>query len=141
MKAALVSLATDALPGVMVTWGVPRGTKDREWVLVGKVTGDQSSAAIGRARREEVYTVEIQVTVVRPDTISPQETAERAYTLVAAIETAIRTDETLGGVSGLIWARVEKTDLNEGLVLNADGQTTGERIAEVIVNVGCKSRI
>lgn len=141
VKGALLSILSDALTGVLVTWGVPRGTKPAEWVLIGNVTGAQRAAAIGRGRRAETYTVEIQVTVVNSDTVSQQETTERAYAIVEEIEDAIRADETLGNLTGLIWARVEATPLTEGVRVNPDGSTTGERMAEVMVGVGCESRI
>lgn len=136
VKAALVSTITDAIadPDVEVTWSTPRGDKARDWVRVGDVTGQQSAAALGRQRRQEDYRVEVLVSVIRSDVESPQAVAERAYALAGEIEDALRADESLGGVAGLVWARVEKTDLAEGVA-------GGERWAEVTVHIACMARI
>jgi hypothetical protein len=131
-KGALLDTLTDALDDVLVTWSTPAEGPGPEWVRIGDVTGAQRAAAVGRQRRAESYTVQILVSVVKAEIEDPQEVAGRAFEIVADIEDAIRTDETLGGV--LIWARVEKTDLREGLA-------GGERWAEVTVHVGCESRI
>ncbi|WP_217923781.1 hypothetical protein [Miltoncostaea oceani] len=133
VKGALVDATAAALPGIQVTWGSPRGDKDREWVFVGDVTGTQAAAAIGRSRRKETFRVEIVVSIVRPDVDDARAIADRAYELAGAIEDLLRADETLG-LPGLIWARVEKTDLTEGVA-------GGERWAEVTVHVNCETRI
>lgn len=135
VKAALVSAITTALPDVSVTWGVPRGDKGRDWVLVGNVTGSQRAAAVGRQRRAETFTVEIQVTAVRPSIVTPQATSERAFAIVAEIEDALRADETIGNLAYLIHAQIVKTDLAEGLLSN------DERMSEVTVHVACETRI
>ncbi len=137
VKAALVSKIQAALPGVQVTWSVPRGDKDREWVMVGNVTGDQIAAAHGRQRREENFRIEVFVSIVKSDVESAQAIAERAYELLATgIEAPLRADELLGLTTAgpLLWARVEKTDLSEGLA-------GGERWAEITVHIVCKTRI
>ncbi len=144
VKAALVELFTTAVAGVpappvSVTWGVPRGQKERDWVLVGNVLGEQRAAALGRQRRAEAYTVEVQVTAIRSSMDTPQAVAERAYLIAGELEDALRADETLGGL--LISATVVKTDLREGAPVNPDGQPTDKHLAEVLVHVRCESRI
>lgn len=137
VKAALISTIGAALPDTQVTWATPRGDPAREWVRVGNVSGEQQAAALGRLRREENFRVEVLVSIVQSDIQDAQEVAERAFELVAdGIESPLRADEKLGlGASGpLVWARVEKTDLAEGLA-------EGERWAEITVHVACKTRI
>lgn len=134
VKAALVSLIGAALPGVQVTWSTPREDKQPEWIRVGDVRGRQAAARIGRQARKETYTVEIHVSLVKSDVEDPRVLTDRAFELVGEIEDVLRADETLGGVPGLIWAVVEKSDLSEGVA-------GGERWSEVVVHVGCESRI
>lgn len=136
VKEALYDQITAALPStVSVTWGVPREAPQREWVLIGNVTGIQRAAAIGRQRRAETFTVEIQVTNVRPNIESPRSVSERAFEIVAEIEDVLRTDETLANLSTLIKAEIVKTDLTEGFRSNE------ERMSEVMVHVACETRI
>lgn len=148
VKAALVAIFETAVtavpaPPVTVSWGNPRGKKERDWVLVGNVRGEQRAAALGRSRRAEKYIVEVQVTSVRPNVETPQSVAERAYAIAAELEDAIRAamhpDETLFPL--LISAGVVKTDLTEGAPVNPDGQPTDHHLAEVMVHVECESRI
>lgn len=134
VKGALLELITAAVPDVQVSWSTPPDGPGPEWVRIGDVTGDQRAAAVGRQRRAETYRVQILVSIVRPELEDPQVLADRAFEITAEVEETIRADESLGGVPGLIWARVEKTDLREGLA-------GGERWAEVTVHVGCESRI
>ena len=142
VKAALVAALDVALPDDdLVTWGNPRGSKPREWVMVGNVRGLQRAAAQGRQRRKEHYVIEVQVTVTAADTADPQEIADRAFDIAAEIEELLRADESLGDVEGLITAEVVKTDLTEGMLAVSAGQTSGERMAEVMVHVACETRI
>jgi hypothetical protein len=135
VKAALVSVISAALPTVTVTWGIPRGDKGREWVMVGDVPGIQRAAALGRQRRAETYTVEIEVSVVRAGIEKPQNVTERAFAILEEIEDALRADERLGGVANLIKAEVVKADLSEGLTASE------EQVALIKVGVACEARI
>lgn len=138
VKGALLEHLSAALPDVQVTWSTPTDGPGPEWVRIGNVIGDQDAAALGRQRREERYRVEVLVSVVRPEIEEPQEVAERAFAILAEIEDDVRADETLGidlpGAAQFVWARIEKTDLVEGL-------GGGERWAEVTVHVACVARI
>ena len=142
VKAALLSRidsATDA--ATTVSWGVPRGDKQRDWVMIGKALTEQSPAAVGQQRREERYTVTVTVTVVRADVETPQSVSERAHAIVGQIEDNVRSDATLGGVANLIHAQVTKTDPDDVLLVDDAGQPTGRRMTEVIVHVTCLARI
>lgn len=142
VKAALVTEITAAVPaGVSVVWGDPRGGREPDTVIVGNVTGEQAAAALGRQRRRETFTVQVHVTVERPDLQTPQAVAERAYVIAGEIEDALRADERLGGLGTLVKAEVVKTDLTEGIAADPTGRPTEKRMAEVTMHVRCESRI
>lgn len=142
VKGALVD-ALNARPALAgkVTWGVPRETPRREWIVVGEVEGDQSQVSVGRqslSRREERYRVLVVVSVIMSAVEHPRTVAERAYALAAEVEDEVRTSPTLGldpGTDGLYWAQVTKTDLTES---TGDGS---ERQAVVTLHVSCMARI
>lgn len=122
------------LENVEVTWSV-KGPPGRDWIMVGNVTGRQASAAIGQQSRDEVYTLEVLVSVVRPTRDDARQTAETAFAHAARIEGLVRPlSQPPLGVPGVIWVLVEKTDLEE--FVDAD-----QREARVIVHLGVKARI
>lgn len=137
VKAALIALlqARPGLSGVLVTWAIPHGTLEAEWICVGNVIGEDASAAIGQQARDERYTVACTVSVLRSMLEPAQATAERAFVLAGEIQSALRPlASTPLGVGQLVWALVTKTDLEEF----ADGKN---REARVTVNVSCFARI
>jgi hypothetical protein len=137
VKAAIVSAiqARPALAGVQVTWGIPHDAISREWICVGDVIGSQDSAAIGQQRRDESYTVQVIVNVVRPSLEPARDVSERCFVLVAEIEQALRPLSAPPlGVADLIWALVEKTDLTETF-------DTDQRTARATVHIACRARI
>ena len=142
VKAALVARlsARPALAG-KVTWGIPRDTPRREWVVVSDVEGDQAPVTVGRgslSRREERYRVLVVVSVIRSSVELPQTVTERLFELVAEVEDEVRQNPTLGldpGTDGLYLAQITKTDLTESV---GDGS---ERQSVATVHVSCMARI
>jgi hypothetical protein len=141
LKAALVDQLTaltaagEAMEASTVTWGVPKERPSRDWVLVGQVTTNQDDASIGQQKRDEEYSVEIVVSVIRNFADSQRTTTERAFALVAAIESLVRplTQPPLG-VANILWIKVNKTDLEEFF-------DSAEREARVTLMLGVKARI
>lgn len=135
-KAALLTKFSAALPSVLVTWGVPRGELDAEVVIIGNGANImQLAAAVGQQKRDERYVIDVLVSVVKGGLDSAQVASERAFAIVAKLETVIRpqTSPPLG-VAGLITAEVVGMTFAE----RWDGTN---REAEVTVQIGCHARI
>lgn len=123
----------------LVTLGIPRNAPRDEWIAVGDVEGRQESASLGRLRREERFTVQVVVSVVRSGIELPEDVTDRAFDLVAEIEDELRDDPTAGvpipaAGRGVYWCNVAKTDLSERF----DGD---QRSSHVTVHVECMTRI
>lgn len=126
--------ARPALAGVLISRGAD--TTDLmtpELIMLGDITpSTQAAAALGRQRREEDYTLAIEVSVLAHHADDPDTPAERCEALVAEIEDELRTNIDLGGV--VRTAQVTGVGLREG----SDGQT---RWAEMPVSVSFRQRI
>jgi hypothetical protein len=118
-KTALATrLAADAgMTGVQITYGLMFPSEpQREWVwLHDTINWTQVSAAIGRLKREETYTLQALVSVMYEVQTTQKVTTERAFALAGVIENSVR-----------LW----------GQGANAadpfQNSTTGVRFAEVI---------
>lgn len=100
---ALVSILTAALPNAQVIDGPFVTLPDGDYVCVGwspegdQTSGAQDSASLGNRARDEHIDVPVYCDSYSGSTdMSSRRTA--AFALMSAAETAIRTDDTLGGV-------------------------------------------
>lgn len=139
VKAALLARFRAALtdvPDEQITWGVPRGQLEREWVMIGDGADvAQTDAAVGQQRRDEVYTIDVIVSVVLGGLDTARAATERAFQIVAAMEGALRPLAAPPlGVTNLIAAVVSGTPFRE----RWDGEN---REAEVTVRIRCHARI
>lgn len=110
---AILSART-GLSGVLITRGVePVDQMVPELIVLGDITrSQQTAAALGRQRREEDYTLAIEVSVVGHHADDPDTLADRAAVLVAEVEDALRADVTAAGVVRV--AQVTEVGLQEG---------------------------
>jgi hypothetical protein len=94
--AALLELlqARPGLTKVQVTWGQPAGEPQKEWLMLGNVDGDQTAAAMGRQRREEIFDHVIAISVLRGPG-QHQKAVERAYAIAAEVEDQLRSDASV----------------------------------------------
>ena len=146
LKAALLARlqARPGLAGVQVSWGRPHGALAPEWIMLGSTragdptgeeSGGQSTAVLGRHRREERYVLDVWVSCIAAGLSEQQDLTERAYELVAEIEDELRDDATVNGT--VRTAQVtDASDLTEAIADN--GQ---QREARVRVQVACAERI
>ena len=103
LKAALYSVCQTlyANSEVFVSYGHPGTVNVNDIVSIGRVSGRQDYATMSPSRsREEELTLEVMYSVFRGGDMSQEQVAvERAYALLAQLETYCRTtDTTLGGV-------------------------------------------
>lgn len=135
VKQALQTLlsARVGMNGAKVTWAVPNTEIPRDWISLDDVTGRQTPARLGRQARDEEYTVQITVTVVRPAVDTPASVAERAFDLVAEIEDQLRETVDLE-LPDVVHSYVTRTDLIE----RNDGE---QREARALVDIFVKARI
>lgn len=125
---ALVSLATAALPSVVVVDG-PGATDNvhPDWLFVGvddpdsesavtAAEGESAWAALGHRQREETFTVNLAAVSWSGDN-GMKAVRDAAFTTVAAVEQAIVDDPTLGGAvlyasfAGVSTVRQNTTDM------------------------------
>jgi hypothetical protein len=136
VKTALVTLIGSALSGIQVTYGRPADDKlNRECVYVAEAIGTHRVPVFkaGRKPREERYSVEVVVAVIkgRGDVTDSE---SRAFTLLAAVEDAVANDPTLGAVDGLVHATAGSWE-------TAAEQTAEGPAAVIRFNVDCLARI
>jgi hypothetical protein len=90
VKAALVAEVQAALPSTQVTYNFPSTAPEREWVMVGDITWTKDDwGPFGQRARDEEYNIVLFVNVLRPGD-SAQESAERAFELLAVVEDLLR---------------------------------------------------
>jgi hypothetical protein len=90
VKAILVDQIAAALPSVQVTYNFPSTAPEREWVMVGDITWTKDDwGPFGQRARDEEYHIVLFVNVLRPGD-SAQESAERAFELLATVEELLR---------------------------------------------------
>jgi hypothetical protein len=140
LKSALVArLQADAdLSSVTVTYGPPQPGEfgSSEFVWVGAARGEQSTAAMGQKRREEVWIQDVVVSCVTALRNDQETLTERAFELAGVVEDSLRTWSTtqpfFGGV--VRHALVVGMDLDEFV-------STEEREARITMRVACAERI
>lgn len=118
---ALLAVARTALPGVEVFDGFPRRPIDNiDFVAVGGKSepvadGTQDAVVIGNRRRDETYTVRFYCSSSK-GTPTQKATRDRVFELMAAVESGVRNDPTLGGLvmSAQVGGRVslQQTDID-----------------------------
>jgi len=77
------------LTGVRVNYGPALPDPGRESVNILGLSGDQSWASLGRLAKDEVYTVEVLILVIREGQ-QTQPAVERAYELMVELEDELR---------------------------------------------------
>ena len=136
---ALVSILSTALPDVQVLDGPPNVNLESDFVTVGwspyadtAAEAQQQFASLGTQRREEDFTIVCYADSYSGDTGASVRRA-RVFQLVGVVETALRTDATLGGVLSL-WAEMGDSTLHQEI--DDRGLVVG-----VTFHVHCKTRI
>lgn len=126
--------ARPGLAGVLITRGVePLDQMTPELIVLGDITrSTQAAAALGRQRREEDYTLEVEVSVIGHHADDPDTLAERCAELVAEVEDELREDIAVGGA--VRTAQVTSVGLKEG----SDGN---QRWAVMPMSVSVRQRI
>ena len=96
-KAALFTAlaANSDLADVTVSYGAPI-TGPREFIALADISGQQEFAALGKLTKEETYTLDVYVSVVREGN-QQQECTERCFALAAELEDYLRANPTVGG--------------------------------------------
>ena len=96
-KAALYAAlaANSDLADVTVSYGAPI-TGPREFIALADISGSQEFAALGKLTKEETYTLDVYVSVVREGN-QQQECTERCFALAAELEDYLRANPTVGG--------------------------------------------
>ena len=133
-KAAVVSTIAAAIPTVQVSYGWPVGTWPQEMIVVASARGRQKWAAFPKIKDEDI-TLTLNFCASTGGNIQ-QTSTERAFALLAAAETALRTDPTLGNVITPQGAAVESWDLTE---TDYDASSNG-RTAMLTVIITATSR-
>jgi len=95
--------ASSALAGVHITDGQPTTDVPLDFVAIGyadeggdSITGRQDPQTLGNMRRSEIYSISCEISSwTGAATMKP--VRDRAFYLMAAVETAIRADGTLAG--------------------------------------------
>ena len=143
----------DAPEPVQIGYGLPAGSIDREFVLLGNTRpedgttgtlfqGGQASAALGGRAREERYVLESIISVVdKQRNRTQQQVTERAFEVAGHIEASLRDWETESGPSlfeatGVRWAQVTALTHQE-----YSPQETGERSCWVFMDISVSARI
>lgn len=97
-KAALLTAlqARTGLSGVTVSYGAPLPNAPREFIALGDLEGSQEFAQLGALRKDETYTLEVYVSVLREGN-QQQTCTERCFALAAEIEDELRGNVTMSG--------------------------------------------
>jgi hypothetical protein len=108
IKDALVAalLAQPALAQVQVERAHPGPEKlEREAIWLGAARGRHEIPVVkaGRKPRDEVYTIEVLVSVLKPGG-TLEEVEERAFALLAEVEDVLADDPRLG-TTAILWAK------------------------------------
>lgn len=104
MNALYTSLAArSGLSGVRVNYGPALPDPGRESVNILGLSGEQQWASLGRLAKDEEYTVDLMIVVIREGQ-QTQPAVERAYDLLAELENQLR--ENAGSPTGTGTVRV-----------------------------------
>jgi hypothetical protein len=87
--------ARSGLSGVTVSYGVPLGAP-REFIALTDINGTQQFAALGALRKDETYTLDVYVSVLREGN-QQQQCSERCFAIAAEVEDELRTNVTMSG--------------------------------------------
>jgi hypothetical protein len=107
-------VARAALTGVRVNYGPALPDPGRESMNILGLSGEQSFAGLGQLAKEEIYTVEVLILVIREGQ-QTQPAVERAYVLMGELENQLRetlTSPTMGNTVRV--AAVESVSLEVG---------------------------
>lgn len=97
-KRRVYELAKATLPDCQVTFGTVKSPQ-KSWCLIGSVTYlDSTWAAIGARHRKESYEVAVVVNCTATG-MDGQTLETKVLGLVDALDTALRSDPTLGGLA------------------------------------------
>ena len=123
---------------VLLAYGWPRDTARDMVVLTGSAPQiDQEWFSVGAHNRDELFELDLVVSVIDPGW-TQQETNERAFVLLAAVEAALRASPTLSvapGVQGpVIWCGIKPQKLTVAA-------TPEGREAFLTCVIGCRARI
>jgi len=115
MNALVTALAArTGLSGVRVNYGPALPDPGRESVNVLGLEGNQEWAGLGRLSKDEVYTVEVMVLVIREGQ-QTQPAVERAYDLLAELEDQLRENSNSPTAGGTVRvAAVNSVNLEVG---------------------------
>lgn len=132
-KAGILTLlaARPALASVQRVWAHPGQLIEKESIFFLEALEEESPAAIGQLKREENYTIDLLVSVLQ-DGDDAKACEERAWALVAEVETALRAEPK--PAAGVLWATVSAKRLN-----NFPGPES--RTSEITVVISVKARI
>ena len=141
VKAALKALLTSAFaadPAVGVSYGHPGPDPRDDLIAVMGVTGEQEPGPMrpNPLREERLRATVIVSCFVGGGPEAQQPATDRAYALLAAIETALRGDLTLGGL-------VRRADLVEHELVEDESEppATPGRIAEISAVIATEARV
>ena len=122
------------LSGVRVNYGPALPDPGRESINILGTQGDQEWASLGRLAKNEIYTVNMMILVIREGQ-QTQPAVERAYELLAEVENQLRESSTSPTMSGTVRvAAVSTVNLEVGA-----SDTT--RSALLTIGVRVESRI
>lgn len=108
--------ASSGLRGIEIIDGQPTTNTPKDFVAVGysengaAISGGQEPATLGNLRRSETYDIACQVSAWTGST-DIVAVRERAFTLFAAVETAVRNDATLNGA--VIFSDIGSIDVSQ----------------------------
>jgi hypothetical protein len=85
--------ARNGLSGVTVSYGAPL-QGPREFIALGDISGSQQFAALGALAKDETYTLDVYVSVLREGN-QQQQCTERCFAIAAEIEDYLRTNPTV----------------------------------------------
>lgn len=89
------------LSGVRVNYGPALPDPGRESINILGNTGDQTWASLGRLSKDEVYTVNVLILVIREGQ-QTQPAVERAYEILEELENQLRETATSPTMSGTV---------------------------------------
>ncbi len=137
-KAELATQLQALLPTVQVVYGGPWPMPELEWMWLADVEFDQQWATLGKKSRDETFSMQVLVYVEQPGNVSNQQAAtERAYALMAVVETYLRGDPTVNGVLG----QPGEAEVKGRGRLQEDANQEGTRVAWLQFTVTGKARI
>jgi hypothetical protein len=106
--------ARTGLTGVRVNYGPALPDPGRESINILGLDGSQSWAGLGQLAKEEVYTVQVLILVIREGQ-QTQPAVERAYEILEELENELREDSTAPTMDNTVRvASVEDVNLEVG---------------------------